>query len=447
MFRKLFVTYVYLVASISIAAGSLEAANQRRNHANDSVVEYSVRVDDSNALQAEATLLLPPGNGQPRALVLYGVGRGLQTQVSDVRGDEVPLAMSEKGRWLAPANCRTVTWTIHFQDSAAAPIQAASQQCVFLRDQRWWLISESTALLRLEGQNRESTIRLGPKDVFHLGAMPSGQDRWRIPAPGQAPEFFVVGHAKSQQKDIDGFRVFYVADNAQRIEHLGMQDRHTKAFRYLVKLFPQSASVPAAEKRLMIVWIGVDADSRYIGGASGSRSFIANYVYGDPERNDDYIAASLMVVAHEQFHQLTALCIQPETSLPTWVNEGLAQYYGLKSLSHCGLSLTTVARARDRFIDPERTVVNGLAELSRRFNQGDRSVYPLFYSQGSTFWFEIDQAVQQESRGEQSLDGFLPALFRTAFDKQGTIPESLLGPLRNVIGDRLDGLVQKYVGS
>jgi len=409
--------------------------------------EYSVRVDDSEPLLAEATLVMPLSNGQARTLVLNGAARGLQGQVSDVRGDDTVLAAADAGRWVVPPECGTVTWKIHFEDAAAGPVQAASQRCVFFREQRWWLISEPTSLLRLEGANEESTLRLQPNGMSHLGATPAGQNRWRVPAPGQAPEYFVVGHVKPQEFDIDGFRVCYVSDNARRVGQLRMQDRHAAAFRYLLKLFPQVANVPQAEKRLMVVWIGVDAKSRFIGGASGSRSFIANYIYGETALQDDYVAASLMVVAHEQFHQLTALCIQRATPLPIWVNEGLAQYYGLKTLSHSGLGLATVTRARQRFIAPDRPVEKGLVELSRQFEQGDRSVYPLFYSQGSTFWSEIDQALIRATGGAKSLDDFLPVILRATFDEEHAIPEALLASLRKVAGDRLDTLVRKYVGS
>ncbi len=257
-----------------------------------------------------------------------------------------------------------------------------------------------------------------------------------------------MGHNNAQEIDIDGFCVTYVPDDSQRIGRLGIQERHVAAFRYLLRLFPQSVNAPKAEKRLMVVWIGVDAASRYVGGAAGNRSFIANYVYGEPTRIDDYAAASLMVAAHEQFHQLTALCIQHDTSLPTWVNESLAQYYGLKTLAHCGLPMAVSTRARERFIAPDRAVEKGLAELSRQYQRGDRSVYPLFYSQGATFWAEIDQALCDETGGEKSLDDFLPILFRANFDDQTRpIPETLSTPLREVIGDRLDDLLEQYVGS
>ena len=111
------------------------------------------------------------------------------------------------------------------------------------------------------------------------------------------------------------------------------------------------------------------------------------------------------------------------------------------------LPMTVTTQARERFIAPGRTVERGLTELSRQYQRGDRNVYPLFYSQGATFWTEIDQALCVETGGEKSLDGFLPILFRANFDKQTLpIPETLSIPLREAIGNRLDDLLQQYVG-
>ena len=143
------------------------------------------------------------------------------------------------------------------------------------------------------------------------------------------------------------------------------------------------------KRRLLIFWIGVSKENRQFGGAAGSRSFLANYIIGQANSSD--IAMNLMVIAHEQFHQLTELCVPEDVSLPVWVNESLAQYYGLKSLSHINLPPESVSITRKRFIDPKREIEHGLVELSRKYKQGDRTVYPLFYSQGATFWADVDR--------------------------------------------------------
>jgi hypothetical protein len=409
--------------------------------------DYIVRVGNDNPFVAQAILRLPPSNGELRKLTLRGVGWGLQSQVSEVRGEISLLASPSDGQWIAPADCKTVSWKIHFRDSVAGPVNASVQENVYFRNGRWWLISEPTALLRLQGTLNESSLTLKPESMFQIGATPRENNRWRIPAPNEAPEFFVVGHAKPLEIVVDGFRIIYVADNSQRVAKLGLRTGHVAAFRYLLKLFPQSVDVPKSERRLLVVWIGIDAVNHHFGGAAGSRSFVANYLCGQLNGSDDHAASSLMVVAHEQFHQLTDLCIHRDLSMPIWINESLAQYFGLKALSSSGLPPHAVSRIRQRFIDPDRVVETGLAELSRKFKHGDRSVYPLFYSQGATFWAEVDRDVSAETGGDKSLDDFLPILLRSEFDDSGVLPKTFLDDLREAIGVRMDNLLQEYVGS
>lgn len=406
---------------------------------------YQVHLDADNTLIAEVVLDLPPSTGNPRTLTLRGVAMGLKQQVSDVRGDDKLLENPKAGTWIAPADCKTVRWKIHFQSSFAGPVIASQQRNVYFRNGRWWLISEPSSLLRISETTFESTLAFKPKALFQIGAMPCKANRWRVPESTHAPEFFAVGRVKPEKTEVDGFQVFHVADNANQVEKLGLKTAHAEALRYLLKLFPQSVDVPESERRLLIFWLGVSADNRQLGGAAGSRSFMANYIVGQTSSSD--IAMNLMVIAHEQFHQLTDLCVQEDVSLPVWVNESLAQYYGLKSLSHINLPAEAVSKARNRFIDPKREIKHRLVELSRKYQQGDRSVYPMFYSQGATFWADIDHELSAATAGTKSLDDFLPIIFQAKFDETATLPQSILEPLRRAIGDKLDGLLQKYVGT
>ena len=99
-----------------------------------------------------------------------------------------------------------------------------------------------------------------------------------------------------------------------------------------------------------------------------------------------------------------------------------------------------------RFIAPDREVKKGLAELARDFSKGDRSVYPLFYSQGATFWAEIDKAITEATGGKQTLGDLLPILFQSKYDDASAFPPKVLASLRETLGDRLAPILDKYVG-
>ncbi len=231
------------------------------------LAEYEVTVNSETPLVAQACLRLPPADGTLRTLTLRGVAWGLPSQISEVSGENGLLPHPGDGEWIAPADCRVVRWKIDFRESTAGTIKASAQQSVFIRDIPWWLIAEPTALLRVKGATEESSLLLisEPQDLVRLGAMPWGDDRWRIPTPQDAPEFFVVGKVNPVEVVVDGFHVTYVADDGERVAGLGLQQSHAAAFRYLRGLLPELARVPEAERRLLVVWMCMNAAQREIG--------------------------------------------------------------------------------------------------------------------------------------------------------------------------------------
>lgn len=128
-----------------------------------------------------------------------------------------------------------------------------------------------------------------------------------------------------------------------------------------------------------------------------------------------------------------------------WLNESLAHYYGLKALERDSSS-PDAQFVRARFIDPLRPITRGLLELNRRYSANDRSVYPLFYEQGATFWSEIDSAISVATDGAGSLDKWLPDLLRSATSQDDGLPESFVTSLRGLVGAKADEFLRKYVG-
>lgn len=88
----------------------------------------------------------------------------------------------------------------------------------------------------------------------------------------------------------------------------------------------------------------------------------------------------------------------------------------------------------------------GLLELERRHAAQDRSAYPLFYSQGATFWAEIDNALRTISAGANDLDALIPGLLNMSMEPGARLPAAFVARLRTDLGARADELLAKYVG-
>jgi predicted metalloprotease with PDZ domain len=261
------------------------------------------------------------------------------------------------------------------------------------------------------------------------------------------PEFFVLGPAQPSHRKLGEFDITYCADDAGRVKQLGLEPLHASALNYLSQVVPLPQPAGPADRSLLVVWLGVSETRGGAGGAAGSRSFIANYDLGSSGNEGRNTALTMMIVAHEQFHQLVDIALSdlPPQPSAVWFNESLANYFGLKALVAADKSKS----AKDvwaKFIDTERKVDHGLLELNRRYESGDQAVYNLFYSQGATFWHEIDGAIASATGGQRSLDNFLGNLIRTPMTKNGALPISVVEQLRSVVGTSVDQLLLRYVG-
>jgi predicted metalloprotease with PDZ domain len=168
-------------------------------------------------------------------------------------------------------------------------------------------------------------------------------------------------------------------------------------------------------------------------------------VYGNRQFEQRNAAFTVTTLAHEQFHQLVDMH-GDRSDLSTGLEEGLAQYYGLKAMSRSPLSAAAKKWVWTRFVDPKRPVTAGLLEWARRNAAGDPAAYPVFYQQGATFWAEVDRAVAQASANRHSLDEFVPLLLAAKPAAGGALPEAFVDALRTVAGSRIDTLIAKYVG-
>lgn len=406
--------------------------------------QYTITVDPKRPSTASASLDLTTSRGTERTLIVRGVDWGLRSQVTDPRCGTQPLATAGPAMWKVPPDCTKASWTVRFVTAQPGQVEASEQKSVYFPTGPWWLLSDPTSLLRLQGDEAPSTLAIvfSGTPMPQLGATAIDNGRWRVPSLNNAPEFYVFGNLKSVEHDVDGFLVRHVADNIDRVQRLGLVRAQEDAWRYLSAIMPPPADTRPQDRQLLIVWLGV-RDRKMAGGAAGSRSFVANYF----EQSEPLPQAlTLSILAHEQQHQLVDLVRGNRPPLPLWVGESLAQYYGLKALDQSGLDMKAIAEVRDRYVDAARPVTAGLIEWQRRHDKGDPAAYPLFYRQGATFWALLDAAVQKARANAQSLDTFMPQLLTAEFGADGQLPHAFVVRLRSVAGPSIDDMLAKYVG-
>jgi hypothetical protein len=401
------------------------------------------------ASELSFTLTLPAATGGPRTLAPRGAAWGLKPQVDDVRCDGEVLPPGANATWTAPASCSKVTWRVTPDAVPAEGADASEQRTLAVGGGRYVLLAEPTSMLRVQGDEAAGTIRAAAGSRPLRGATPAAEaGAFRVPPAASAPEFYVLGDAAVSQRQVGALAVSYVADDAARVQRLGLEAVHRKALSHLTKALPLPPRLAAADRSLLVLWLGVAESRGGAGGAAGSRSFVANYVLGAPATAARHAALTTMIVAHEQFHQLVDIVRSQGPAAPSavWFEESLAQFYGLDALRAADPS-AAARQVRAKYIDPQRKVEHGLLELNRRFQAGDQEVYELFYSQGATFWHEIDEALRAATGGRKRLHHFLGELLRTPLAPGGALAPGVVASLRAAGGAGVERALAKHLGS
>jgi hypothetical protein len=408
-------------------------------------IHYTVTVAAERPLLLDASLDLDEFAGSGRTAHVQGTNFGLVPQVGDVRCDGQPVEQDGQGHWPLPDLCRQLEWTIAVREAEPMGVDASAQASLYFPEPGWWLLSEPTSLLRVSaapaGRGLAVQFTGLPESARQTGGQPSAGGGWRVPPFGSAPEFYAFGVLHSHALDFETLQVTYVADDPAAIERLPLEPAHRSILKYLLDTFPVTAD-QANGSHLLVIWLGVDEAHGHAGGAAGSRSFLANYVVGDAGNDDLNAVRTLMILAHEQVHQLVDL-FGPSAPISTWASESLAQYYGLTALRHSPLAATAVERAHAFFIDPVRPVEAGLRTLQARHEAGDADAYDLFYTQGATFWSEVDR-VLREAGSPDGLDALLPMLLGAGFEGVD-LPAEVRAELVRRGGAEIEAVLARYL--
>lgn len=412
-------------------------------------LEYSVKKVAANTHDLELSLQLPQKMGQSEyRLAVRGHSWGLQEQVRSPQCANKALSKDKEGYWIAPKGCTRVSWGVNIPAVQDGVTDVSLQTSVMLAKPGWILFSEPTSLLRVVGMPPQgSLLRAADDNTKLLGATRRDDQAWRVPPDNNAPEFYIIGKPDIQTRNVGDFQVSHVMDNQQRVAQLSLIEKHSVVLRYLSQIIYQDATVPLNDRALLVVWIGIDEQHGHAGGAAGSRSFLANYLVGDKEKSTRNTAATLMILAHEQFHQLVDASRAEMPALPGWINESLAQYYGLRAMQ-LALSNNDIAQYFVRqFIDHNRVVEYKFAGSEDIFVKNRSLALDLAYRQGATFWAELDKALRLMSNGGRSLDEYIPQLLRMTFPDDGTLPRPFLKQLRNLKDPVIEQVISKYVGT
>lgn len=360
-----------------------------------------------------------------------GAAQGLAPQIVRPHCDEHAL-LEQEARWLKPAGCRRVDWQIRFDVAQFGREDPARHRSLYFPDRSWWLLSAATSLLRPpdDGQAHLAV------NASVLGGGEPVEGAWPLPDSGAAPAFFAIGNAAGTTVGVQRVRVTHVADSPATVWRMGLIALQRRAIAWLAEVMRVKS-----QERLLVVWLGMDRTVGKISDASGDRSFISCYRPGDARGS----TVSLMMLAHEQFHQLAALDYQ--ASHPAWYGESLAQFYALRAMMRLGSHPREVQALHRRFIDAARPLEAGLLDWQRRYEAGDAAAYPQFHTQGATFWHQLDALLRLASSGRYGLDQDLPALLGTATAEASPLPMALRRQWREMAGPAVDALIQRYLGS
>lgn len=383
---------------------------------------YTVALDTADPTRLRVALDLPAGDG--RLLVSRATAMQLESQVVDLRcdGAEVP---SEPGGWRLPDGCRHATWTVMLDTPERGTVVPSDQRSILMPG-GGVLLSGPTALPQLD---RPGRVRLPGRAEARL-----------LTALDAPPSFYVIGQAPRRPFERDGMRLAYVADDLDRVAAIVDPERHLDAIAYFRSILGDAAVRSADE--LTVVWFGAARERREASGAAGHDVLLANYVIPEDRPTPFERALPLVLVLHEQFHQMQA----GPGAHPHWVSESLANYFALKAARTHLSRIEGVDEVWSFFIDTNAPVSMGLLEIQRRIDEAqDHSGYRDFYSVGAAFWAALDQALSDATGGRRTLDDVLPVIAASDFAPGEGLPQAVLEALSGIPPHELLRLVRRYL--
>ena len=89
----------------------------------------------------------------------------------------------------------------------------------------------------------------------------------------------------------------------------------------------------------------------------------------------------------------------------------------------------------------------GLLDIEREISkEQSRQNYGLLYTQGATFWWELDSAIQQYSSNDESLDSFMPTIMNMNVGPDETSFSQIENLLSVIPVQKTNDIKSKYLG-
>lgn len=360
-----------------------------------SMERYAVEFNKDTPNTAIVSLDLKPNPVGTVKLISRAESLGTNSQVFDVQCNEREIEKTAEQQWFVPPDCSQVTWKVRFDQIREAENVQPSQQRSLYMPSDWWVLSGATSLLRVQSETSDTPIELNvnrkssiSKTVYNLNA---------------PPNFYIIGNAPEASFTHDSNKIAYYGEDLETVLSIISPQQHINALNYFKSIIGKTKT--RDQNNLSVIWFGASRDRREASGAAGYDAILANYIIPEDAPKMEEQLLSLMLIFHEQFHQMSA------GSHPVWMNESLANYYALKALQKAFPDNLSERKIWNRFINTEVNKSIGLLDIQKQIiENGNRQNYGLLYTQGASFWFEIDQAIKKSSSGNMSLDSLMPQI-------------------------------------
>ncbi len=390
---------------------------------------YSVIIEADNPLIAKVSLTLEEDRSAPVQLVSRAESLGTISQIKDVICQDQIITPDENLTWSIPPQCSMVRWDVEFDAPKPSSVQPSQQRSLYMRS-GWWLLSAPTSLLRIESHSRDIPV------VILVSNRPAVQRTLRtINAP---PNFYVLGPAPAKSSSVAKLGLTYFGEDLETVFNVINPEKHKEAMRYFKAVIGPEKTRMVSD--LSVVWFGVPRDRREVSGAAGYDTILANFIIPEDKPKEAEQFMSLALVFHEQFHQLDS------GSHPVWMGESLANYYALKALKRVFPENESADSIWNRFINTERPITLGLLAIEREISEDQNSQnYGHLYTQGATFWAELDETIQQHSTQGESLDSFMPAIMALNMVSDGASFSDIENLLSVIPVQKMNDIKTKYL--
>ena len=416
----------FVKALLFLGAGLLCACQGAEQIADS--LNYEIIIDGQAPSIAHATLNLTNSTPSLQTLYLRGDMMGVLSQISNVGCDGIELVQNNDLTWVVPSTCRAVNWTITFSTQAPSSYQPSGQQSLFTRPD-WWLVSGPSSLLRISGND---------EDAKTIGFTFPDKTRkiYELQGVNEPPNFYNLGNPPSRSVNNRTDSLNYIGDDLGTVLSIISPEDHLKAIEYLRSVIGVSARTV---DRLDVNWFGVPRERREASGAAGYDTILANYIISEDQPKREEQLLSLMLIFHEQFHQLD------NGAHPVWMGESLANYYALKALRKIYPDDQAASLVWDRFITIGQPVDISLTQIQFEIsNDNNRQNYGLLYTQGASFWHELDIEIQKKSAGQNSLDTLMHKIMTLDLNSEGGAWQKIKPLFTMLPASKLNEIESKY---